>query len=97
MMARNSDRTGSCASVAITRMQSPSGRPARTPRTITSIAFGNSSRNLLMRRFLRDARTQRGKPREPANKPSQATAMLPVMPNKERPSTTPATALAITK
>ena len=49
-ISRNSAVTGSEASAAMMRKQSPSGRPALTPRTMMSIALGNSATNLLMRR-----------------------------------------------
>ena len=45
-IVRNSLLTGSAASLAMILMQSLSGRPALTPRTMTSTALANSSRNL---------------------------------------------------
>ena len=52
---RNSLRTGSGDSLAMMRRQSLSGRPALTPRTMTSMALANSSRNFFTRRFLQEA------------------------------------------
>ncbi len=47
----NSLRTGSWESLAMTFRQSISGRPALTPRTMTSTALGNSLENRLNRRL----------------------------------------------
>ena len=57
---RNSERAGSCASLAMILSVSPSGRPARTPRTMMSRAAGSASMNFLMRRFLIRASTKLG-------------------------------------
>ena len=59
------------------RKQSATGRPARTPRMITSIAPGKSSTNLLTRRLRRKASTQSGKPKTPTIAPPSDTSGSP--------------------
>jgi hypothetical protein len=65
-------------------MQSPSGRPALTPRTMMSTASASPSMNLASRRFLKNERSHRGTPKAPA-KPRPADPSNPVpdrMPRK---------------
>jgi hypothetical protein len=50
MIRRNSVLTGSAASLAMMRKQSFKGRPALMPRTMMSIALGNSMPNFFSRR-----------------------------------------------
>ena len=59
---RNSLRTGSSASVAMMRKQSPTGRPALTPRMMMSTEPGNASMNLATRRFAMKAQQPMRKP-----------------------------------
>ena len=80
-MARNSDFTGSVASTAIIFMQSSSGSPALTPRTMMSTASGKALRNFASRRFLRNDNSQRGRPKAPA-KPKPAAAGNPEFPSR---------------
>ena len=63
---RNSERSGSGDSVAMTRRQSPRGSPALTPRMMMSTALGNSAENLASRRFFLEAEHP-GRDAEPAH------------------------------
>ena len=68
MMATNSLRSGSGASSATSLIDSNSGRPALMPRTMTSTASGSAARNAFSRRFFRNERPQRGRPKPPAKR-----------------------------
>src|SRR4029450_3347011 len=76
MISRNSVFSGSDDSTVIIFMQSSSGRPAFTPRTMMSTASGSPSRNFASRRFLKNDSSQRGTPKAPA-KPKPAAASSP--------------------
>src|ERR1700680_589587 len=78
---RNSFLTGSCASLAMIFRQSPSGRPAFTPRTITSNASGNMVRNRFSRRFLRKPGIRPRQP-EAAHEPQHPRARQPATDEK---------------
>ena len=79
-MARNSDFSGSGASIVIIFMQSSSGKPALTPRTIMSTASGNPLRNFDSRRFFKYDSSQYGRPKAPA-KPSPMAGTRPALLN----------------
>src|SRR4030095_8094025 len=83
MISRNSVFSGSDDSTVIIFMQSSSGRPAFTPRTMMSTASGRPARNLVSRRFLRNDSNPRGTPNAPA-KPRPAEASSPVPDKKPK-------------
>src|SRR5574337_698577 len=87
---RNSDLTGSTLSLATMRIVSPSGRPALTPRTMTSIAFGKFSMKRLIRRARNRASARRGAPPAPMTATRSASSGLfvssPAMAARTRPS-----------
>src|SRR6516162_3136475 len=92
-MPRNSLLRGSGASLVIIRMLSRSGRPALTPRTMTSTASGKPARNFASRRFLRNLSSQRGSP-HPAAKANPIAGSNPTLSMKPRANATmPSSAL----
>jgi hypothetical protein len=78
MISRNSVFIGSDDSTVIIFMQSSSGKPAFTPRTMMSTASGSPARNFASRRFFKNDSNQRGTPKAPAKpRPAEASSPAP--------------------